>query len=140
MNLKHFTIQEFDSPDLPGSGKEMDVDFLKRMDLAREVAGIPFFVTSGYRTQRYNSKIGGVKDSAHCRGYAADIFCVGSRDRFKMIEALKAQGFNRFGIGRTFIHVDNDPDKDPDVIWHYYSSQSLSRIKIDFPNAEKHDI
>jgi hypothetical protein len=51
---------------------------------------------------------------------AADIACSGSRERFHMVRALLGVGFDRIGIGRTFIHVDNDPAKSEDVIWHYY--------------------
>mgnify|MGYP001294230819 CR=1 FL=1 len=45
MNLKNFTIDEFDSPDLPGSGLNMDNDFLQMLDMAREIANIPFIYT-----------------------------------------------------------------------------------------------
>jgi hypothetical protein len=50
MELKHFKLSEFDSPDLPGSGKNMNPDFLKRLDEAREIAGVPFNINSGFRT------------------------------------------------------------------------------------------
>ena len=49
MNLKHFTYEEFDSPDLPGSGfANMDRNFLEMLDYAREIAGIPFKINSAY--------------------------------------------------------------------------------------------
>ena len=35
--MKYFTLQEFDSSDKPGSGKNMDKDFLEMIDCAREV-------------------------------------------------------------------------------------------------------
>jgi hypothetical protein len=28
-------------------------------------------------------------------------------------------GFNRLGIAKTFIHVDNDPGKPEDTVWLY---------------------
>ena len=40
--MKYFTYQEFDSPDEPGSGKNMNADFLDLLDHAREEAEIPF--------------------------------------------------------------------------------------------------
>ena len=55
MNLKHFSINEFDSPDLPNSGLNMDNDFLQMLDMAREIANIPFKINSGYRTEEYNN-------------------------------------------------------------------------------------
>ena len=120
MTLRHFTLDEFDSPDKPGSGANMDADFLEMLDEARQRCGIPFRINSGFRTVAHNRKVGGVSNSSHLRGYAADIHCTESRHRFHMIRALLSVGFDRIGIGSTFIHVDNDPAKADDVIWHYY--------------------
>lgn len=117
--LTYFTVDEFDSPDLPGSGKNMDPGFLEKLDKARELAGISFVIASGYRTRSHNKKVGGVKDSSHCRGYAADIRVKNSTSRYKIIQALLAAGFTRIGVAATFIHVDNDPDKVEHVLWTY---------------------
>ena len=75
MNLNYFTLSEFDSPDLPNSGVNMDRDFLAKLEIAREYAGTPFRITSGYRTAERNKQVGGVPDSAHTKGHAADIAC-----------------------------------------------------------------
>ena len=48
--MKYFKLEEFDSPDLKGSGKNMKKDFLVKLDEARELAGIPFKINSGFRT------------------------------------------------------------------------------------------
>jgi zinc D-Ala-D-Ala carboxypeptidase len=120
MKLKHFTHAEFDSPDKPGSGANMDADFLEMLDQARERCGFAFKINSGYRTVAHNRAVKGVPNSSHLRGMAADIACSGSRERFHIVRALLSVGFDRIGIGRTFIHVDNDPAKSEDVIWHYY--------------------
>lgn len=119
MNLNYFTLSEFDSPDLPNSGVNMDKQFLAKLETAREYAAIPFKITSGYRTEGHNTKVGGVKDSAHTKGYAADIACSSGRERCIIIKALLDAGFNRIGVANTFIHVDNDPSKSSDVIWTY---------------------
>lgn len=29
-------------------------------------------------------------------------------------------GFNRIGVGKTYIHADNDNSLAQNVIWHYY--------------------
>jgi len=39
--MKYFSIEEFDSPDLPNSGVNMDSEFLAKLEVAREYAGIP---------------------------------------------------------------------------------------------------
>lgn len=122
MNLKYFKLSEFDSPDEPGSGEKMDINFLSRLDLARGEANIPFLITSGFRTVEHNLEVGGVTGSAHTKGCAADISVQTSKQRYKVLKALEDQGFNRIGIGEFFIHVDSDPDKPSNVIWHYYKN------------------
>lgn len=117
--MLHFELSEFDSPDEKGSGKYMDERFLQMLDDARSIAGISFTINSGFRTKSRNAYVGGKNNSSHQYGYAADIHCTDSRSRFIIIDALTKAGFNRFGIGNTFIHVDNDPDKDGSVIWTY---------------------
>tara|TARA_A100001201_G_C4020953_1_gene180570 strand:+ start:381 stop:758 length:378 start_codon:yes stop_codon:yes gene_type:complete len=119
-NLKYFKISEFDSPDEPGSGDKMDKNFLEKLDYARGIAGIPFTINSGYRTENYNNNVLGARvGSSHCKGLAADIRAIGSRDRSLIIQALISVGINRIGIANTFIHCDVDKDKDQDVIWLY---------------------
>ena len=119
MNLKNFTIDEFDSPDLPNSGLNMDNDFLQMLDIARQIADIPFKINSGYRTKEHNKKVGGKSDSSHLLGKAVDISYSNSRDRWIIITALQEAGFNRLGIAKTFVHTDSDQTKSPNVIWTY---------------------
>lgn len=119
MKLKHFSYEEFASPDVPHSGSYMDDDFLSMLDNAREIAGIPFKINSGYRTIEHNEKVGGKPNSSHIVGKAVDIAIQGSRERWIILEALMQVGFNRFGLAKTFIHVDSDDYKDPNVVWTY---------------------
>ena len=117
--MQYFNITEFDSPDHIGSGTGMQEYVLKMLDEARGKFDKPITITSGYRTKSHNEKVGGKKDSAHLKGFAVDISCRTSRDRYNLINCLLDVGFNRLGIADTFIHVDADPDKDPDVMWTY---------------------
>ena len=117
--MKNFKTNEFDSPDEIGSGNLMDKRFLEMLDNAREIAGVSFRITSGYRSKAHNKKVGGVPQSSHRLGKACDIACTSSRHRFKIVNALIEAGFNRIGIADTFIHVDLDFDKTQNVIWTY---------------------
>ena len=117
--MKYFNINEFDSPDVKGSGAKMDSCFLEMLDKARDIAGIPFVINSGYRTLEHNAKVGGVNSSSHTKGVAVDIACKESRARFVIVSALKDAGFTRIGISSAFIHVDSDIDKAQNVIWTY---------------------
>tara|TARA_Y100000015_G_scaffold15037_1_gene14442 strand:+ start:2923 stop:3291 length:369 start_codon:yes stop_codon:yes gene_type:complete len=122
--MKWFNFSEFDSPDLPGSGHHMEQDFLDLLDEARTIAGIPFVITSGFRTDSYHDELtrrgyNTVKNSAHLKGCAADIAATTSRDRFLIVTALLEVGFDRIGIGEDFIHVDNDWEKNGCLCWLY---------------------
>mgnify|MGYP003651097709 CR=1 FL=1 len=117
--MRNFNINEFDSPDLEGSGLNMDRSFLEMLDNARDIADIPFAINSGYRTKEHNAKVGGVEGSSHTKGLACDIACSNSIARFLIINALLEAGFTRIGIANNFIHVDSDCEKSQDVIWTY---------------------
>ena len=124
LDLKYFKLSEFDSPDEAGSGYKMDKEFLMKLDYARGMAGIPFKITSGFRTKEHHLDLGKrgyktAKRSAHCEGYAADIACAASKTRWLIIGSLMLAGFNRIGIGSTFIHADNIPNKTPHRVWTY---------------------
>lgn len=123
--LKYFKIEEFDSPDEPGSAKDhMNMNFVHQLDECRAFAGIPFKITSGYRTQKYHNdlKKRGYKTSEksqHLLGNAADISTPDSMTRYKVLNALIRQGFRSIGIGRSFIHVDT---RTHGVCWTYYNN------------------
>ena len=126
VKLNYFKIEEFDSPDAPGSGVNMRVSTLLLLDKARSIAGVPFIINSGYRTKAHNDslrKSGSVKYSSHLEGYAADIdFNYGDLETAKKIaKALVQAGFKRLGIYHSltasFIHADNDPTKPQNEVW-----------------------
>ena len=54
----YFRPQEFDSPDAPGTGDKMYREFVKMLNQARHVAGVPFKISSGYRTKEANERCG----------------------------------------------------------------------------------
>jgi len=128
--MNHFDIEEFSSPDKPGSGRFMDKDFLENLDKAREIAGTCFVISSGYRTEEHNKKVGGSKTSSHLDGLAVDIECNNSVERHLIIDSLYQMGFSRIGVAKTFIHVDCSGDK-PDVHYLYtdYRSKKLMNNK-----------
>ena len=119
MHFKYFTYEEFDSPDIQGSGQNMCDTLIQMLDEVREEYGKPIRITSGYRTEAWNEKVNGVSDSAHLKGFAADLAVKNSRERFELLFLLIKYNFNRIGIANTFIHVDIDDSKDPDVVWIY---------------------
>ena len=118
MSLNYFSLDEFNCPSLPDSGKNMDINFLYKLEHARELAGVPFKITSGYRTKDHNAEVGGVPNSSHLIGVAADIAVSGGNQRYIILNALIKAGFKRLGIAKTFIHCDTDDTK-PNSVWTY---------------------
>ena len=116
--MSHFKLSEFTCK--CGCGKNnISLLLVNMLDNARELAGIPFHITSGCRCEKHNKAVGGEPDSAHLDGLAADITANASQTRFRVVDALLQAGFNRIGIGDTFIHCDIDSSKALEVIWLY---------------------
>lgn len=118
MNLRYFKMSEFKCPCCGRA--DMDERFLRLLDEARATSPVPFRITSGFRCEEYNKKIGGVDGSAHTHGLAVDIHSPTSNYRYYIHRALNTiYEFNRFGLAGTFIHVDMDTNKPQNVIWLY---------------------
>lgn len=101
----HFKEKEFQCKD----GSE---DFLiakELIDILEEIRthfNAPVYINSGYRTPKWNEKVGGAKNSFHCKGMAADIEVKGhsSLEVAKYANSIMKQG----GIIRytNFTHID----------------------------------
>lgn len=115
----NFNSSEFDSPDEPYSGNKMNYHFMLKLQVMREIAGVRFDITSGYRTPAHNKEVSGKSDSEHLYGKASDIKCNNSVMRAHLIKSAILAGFTRIGIGRTFIHVDDSGTKPQQVYWVY---------------------
>jgi hypothetical protein len=93
-------------------------EFVALLDKARGIAGVPFKITSGFRTPAQNASVGGVQDSAHETGLACDLAVSDSVTGGKILLALAQVGFKRFGFyGDNHIHVDMDSTKPTPCYW-----------------------
>ena len=90
-----------------------------RFALARTISAVPYKINSGSRCQKHNKEVGGSDTSSHLTGEAGDIAIRDSAHRWRVLDGLLKAGFNRIGIGETFIHADDDIHKTPGVIWLY---------------------
>ncbi len=114
---KYFKPAEFFSLDI--KDEEMQESFMDLLFKARTEAKTSFKITSGYRSLYRNTIVGGSRHSSHMKGCACDIRITSSIQRYKILNALLDVGFNRFGIGENYIHVDNDKEKDKNAMWVY---------------------
>ena len=105
----NFCEDEFRSAD----GKESPYPHVVRhelYDLLNEIRvafGNPIIVNSGYRSPEHNRAVGGVDNSLHCQGLAADIRPRDAKD-LERLQALCDKLNPRGGVGfyKTFVHVD----------------------------------
>lgn len=99
---------------------DLKPELVDLMDIMRGECGFPWIVTSGYRTVAQNNTLPNASlDSAHTTREAVDIFCNDSRRRQIIIDVLRKNGINRYGIGKNFIHLDISKTLPQDVTWIY---------------------
>lgn len=99
----HFKLDEFRCPDC--GGLVIDYPFLDKLEIARVIADVPFVISSGYRCHDRNRAVGSASNN-HPSGKAADILCLNSHDRIRIIIGLVQAGFRRIGIYQKHIHCD----------------------------------
>ena len=119
MNLKYFSDEEFERCSPSCKKEQCNADSLYRLDRAREIAGVPFVLSSAYRSREHEISKGRSGNGAHTEGRAFDIRCSSSRERWLIVYAAMVSGFTRIGIANTFVHLDDSPNLTQSVIWLY---------------------
>lgn len=137
--MKYFTLTELTHSDtavslgIDNTATPSVVTNLERLvsrvlDPLREAWGSSIIVTSGYRCEELNKRVGGVKTSYHLRGMAADIYAKnGCTERlYELIQHLFCQ--RKIGItecyydyARGYIHIAYDCEEFNE--WPFISNQ-----------------
>lgn len=86
---------------------KVDAKLYELIDDIREKAGVPLYINSGYRCKKHNAEVGGVPNSTHVLGQAADIDAtdVGIEELARIAEICGADGIGRY-CESNFVHVD----------------------------------
>ena len=111
---KNFILSEFkckDGSDVPDSMLDNVKLLAKNLQVLRDEIGKPIRVISGYRSPKYNRKIGGARKSQHMTSKAADIKIKGmtpAEVKRTIVRLIKEGKMMSGGIGlyRTFTHYD----------------------------------
>ena len=111
---KNFKLSEFKCRDGSGVPEEYmeNVELLaKNLQVLRDFIDRPIHVISGYRSPKYNRKIGGARRSQHMLAKAADIKVRGMEPdevRNAILQLIEEGKMMQGGVGRyrSFTHYD----------------------------------
>lgn len=117
---KYFTDKDFKNCVPSCSIDDMDKEFMELLDNIRDIAGIPFIINCAYRSKEWDLKKGRSGNSAHTKGKACDIRYTSSKEAYKIIYAAMQMGIRRIGLGKNFVHLDNDETLPQNVFFNYY--------------------
>ena len=84
------------------------------LEPAREAIGCPILVNSGFRNPRVNALVGGVKNSQHLVGCAADIRPRDPRQFQRLVAFLKTHALtDQLLTGPGWLHISWTPFRPP---------------------------
>jgi hypothetical protein len=94
MLTPHFSESELDVADAPAGVQAAAYQVALILEDVRAAIGVPLLVTSGYRTVEHNAEVGGVANSQHLTGNAADVLPIGLAigDAWDRLSAALAAG------------------------------------------------
>ena len=120
----NFNLQEFECKCGKCKNTIVDAQLVNSLQKIRDKYKKPVIINSGYRCAKHNSAVGGVSNSQHTKGKAADIVIKGVEP--KEVAAYAASiGVKGIGVYKTFTHIDT---RDKQAYWGI--SFSLDNRKI----------
>lgn len=113
---KNFSASEFDCNDgslMPEDVMINVIELAEQLQILRDHIGKPIRINSAYRSKEYNRRIGGVKNSMHIIGKAADLVASGMSARELngvIIDLIRDGKMKEGGVGlyvsQGFVHYD----------------------------------
>ena len=92
---------------------DVDPELVDMLQTIRSYVGSPFRISSGCRCKQHNKKVGGVRNSQHILGKAADVHCqIGALELFRTVRklyrmgAIPALGHAQLYVADDFVHLD----------------------------------
>ena len=113
---KHFTLEEFVNTQKYPCNKptlqhvaNMVYGCVMLLEPARQVVG-PILINSGFRNEDVNRHVGGVRNSQHLMGQAADIRSKDPRQFSKLVDFLRTSPYtDQLLTGNGWLHISWNP-------------------------------
>ena len=105
---RNFKSTEFDCKGKGCCSKTpIDIELVGYLQVIRNYFGKSVVINSGYRCQKHNKNVGGVTNSKHCEGMAADIVVKGisPKEVARFAETIMPKS-GGIGIYKNFVHID----------------------------------
>ena len=117
----HFTLAEFCNlqkypANVPSSQHVANIIYgcSNLLEPARQAIGCPIIINSGFRNADVNAQVGGVKNSQHQQGQAADIRPKDPAKFQQLVDFLKACEFtDQLLTGSGWLHISWSPFRPP---------------------------
>ena len=104
LSVKEFLNKHAKFEDLSSELQANTLDLLCRLNAVRGAYGKPMQVTSGYRPEAYNKKIGGSRRSAHIQCQAVDIYAPQGHGLKSWIKK-NVKLMEKLGLYLSLIHI-----------------------------------
>ena len=129
----HFKVWEFRCKD---GTDPVKIDWLvvNALEAARKFFDLPLHITSAYRTESYNRKIGGAPGSYHTKGRAVDCY-IGGLSPSLLAKFFEAYGMNGIGCyyDDLFVHVDSRENN------FFWKNQGCVKVQTHLQTVRKGD-
>jgi len=101
---EHFNLMEFQCPCCHTA--RVHPRLVRMLESLRDKWGDPIFLTSGYRCISHNREVGGVPDSLHILGQAADVVVFGPGQSL-FVQLARKEGFTSVipNYERNYVHL-----------------------------------
>lgn len=105
---KNFWSTEFDCKcsDPECKWTKIDLDHVEKLQKLREDLGESLEITSGYRCDKHNKRVGGASRSRHKEGDSSDLKAK-TKSPETVAKAAEKIGFDGIGRYTTFTHLDS---------------------------------
>ena len=118
---EHFLLSEFlnlgkypDNIPTPQVVNNLTYGCRHLLEPARQTIGCPIIINSGYRNPRVNTLVGGVRNSQHMLGQAADIRPKDPQQFQQLVDFLKACEYtDQLLTGHGWLHISWTPNGKP---------------------------